>query len=128
MKTAILDTSFLIDFEREVEERRVGPARRTLARHSGWRLFVCPITVAELLEGAEDVDRARSVLASFRFQSIGWSAAEKSAQMQAGVAARLGENDSWVAAIAAVSGHRLIGRDKGFSRHRSLDYFDHSKA
>jgi predicted nucleic acid-binding protein len=128
MKTAILDTSFLIDLERETEEARVGPARRALAKHSGWRLFICPVAVAELLEGAEDAKSAAAFLASFRFQSIGWAAAQRCAHMQEGVSARLGENDAWMAAVASASGHRLIGRDKGFSRHRGLDYFDHSKA
>jgi predicted nucleic acid-binding protein len=128
VKTAILDTSFLIDAEREEEEGRLGPVSRTLAKHSGWRLFICPVTVAELMEGAEDPARARAMLATFRFQSMGWATAEKCAQMQASISSRLGENDAWIAAVAVASGHRLIGRDKGFSRHRSLDYFDHTKA
>jgi predicted nucleic acid-binding protein len=73
-QTYLLDTSFLIDLADEIDACEEGPARRaavTLGKHA----YVSAVTVAELLEDAEDVTAAKQFLSQFRFQPPGWAAA-----------------------------------------------------
>src|SRR5688572_5453910 len=51
----LLDTSFLIDYFNEVAESTIGPARRFRATLPGQaRLFASIVSLAELIEGADD--------------------------------------------------------------------------
>jgi predicted nucleic acid-binding protein len=127
MKTALLDTSFLIDLDDEAESGVVGPATRTLATLREYRLFISPVTVAELLEGAEMPEEAAKELATYQKQTIGWQAAQRCALNQSRAPRRMGENDAWQAALAALSGHRLVGHDVAFEGRPGLDYLDHRK-
>lgn len=125
MKTALLDTSFLIDFAEETAADLDGPARRTLAKLAGVRLFVSAVTVAEFIEGADDQAAAARFLARFRCQTIGWQAAQRCALIQSRAARRMGENDAWQATLATLSGHLLVGHDAAFTGRPGLDYLDH---
>ena len=53
-RPVLLDSSFLIDLEREVASDAIGAARAFLPSLRGRPLVVSVITVAELLEGAVD--------------------------------------------------------------------------
>ena len=127
MKTALLDTSFLIDFAEETAADVDGPARRTLATLGPCRLFVSAVTVAEFIEGADDEEAAQRFLAGFRCQTISWPAARRCALNQSRAARRMGENDAWQAALAVLSDHRLVGHDAAFEGRPWLDYLDHRK-
>jgi hypothetical protein len=37
----------------------------------------------------------------------------------------MGENDAWQAALAFVSGHKLVAHDHAFENRPWLDYVDH---
>ena len=50
----LIDTSALIDLERELAERRVGPVRAYLGRHKAEALACATVTVGELASGAEE--------------------------------------------------------------------------
>ena len=128
MKTALLDTSFLIDLAEETAGDTEGPARRTLERPAGYRLFISPATVAEFIEGADDPVAAERVLGGFRCQTLGWAAARRCAVSQSRAARRMGENDAWQVALALLSGHRLVGHDAAFAGRGGIDYLDHRRS
>jgi len=128
VKTFLLDTSFLIDYENEVVAGVPGPATRTLGKIAGpSRLYISPVTVAELLEGAEDAVETERALAEYHATNIGWQAAKRCALNQSRAAHRMGENDAWQAALAVSGGHALVGHDKAFEKRPWLDYQDHMK-
>jgi predicted nucleic acid-binding protein len=124
----LLDTSLLIDYGQEIEEGKHGPATRTLERLGRARLYVSPVTVAELLEGAEDPSAAERFLTSYQQLTIGWSAALRCALLQARAARRMGENDAWQVALATHGGLTLVGHDRAFENRPGLTYLDHRKA
>ncbi len=94
MKAAVLDTSFLVDLEEETVAGVDGPATRTLAKLKGYRLFITPVTVAEILEGAVDPITAARELGAYHAHSIGWPAARRWAINQARAARRMGRHSS----------------------------------
>ena len=51
-RPALLDSSYLIDLERETANAEIGPARRFLSSLRGRPLVVSVVSVEELLEGA----------------------------------------------------------------------------
>jgi predicted nucleic acid-binding protein len=128
MKAAILDTSFLVDLEDETVAGVDGPATRALARLKGYRLFITPVTVAEILEGAVDPIVAARELSAYHAHSIGWAAARRWALNQARAARRMGENDAWQAALATIGHQKLVGHDRAFEGRSWLDYMDHRKS
>ncbi|HEY0946542.1 MAG TPA: type II toxin-antitoxin system VapC family toxin, partial [Opitutaceae bacterium] len=93
--TYLLDTSFLIDFVDEVEAGKPGPAMRALESLPAGRLFLSAVTVAEMLEGAEDAAAMLPQLAQYHFQPLGWATAQRCALNQLREARRMGENDAW---------------------------------
>jgi len=127
MRSALLDTSFLIDLADEVAEGKEGPACRTLRRLAGARVYVSAVTVAELLEGAEEPAKAAVELGAYRFLTLGWGAAQRCALNQSRSAKRMGENDAWQAALSAQAGHRLVGHDHAFEDLSWLDFLDHRR-
>ena len=129
MKSYLFDTSFLIELADEIESGEDGPAVQYLATlPSAARVFVSPVTIAELLEGAEDPEACVHLLNGYHQTVIGWQAAKRCALNQSRAAQRMGENDAWQAAIAVVGGHTLVGRDRAFERRSWLDYHDFAKS
>jgi predicted nucleic acid-binding protein len=124
----LLDTSFLIDYFNEVSDGTVGPARRFRAQMPARsRLFVSIAAVAELLEGADDpgvVERQLGLLA--RTLGLFQQHARRAALMQRRArtaGSRMGENDAWIAATAAMAQLRLVGDDdKAFTARAGLAY------
>jgi predicted nucleic acid-binding protein len=55
----ILETTFLIDLERENTRTLEGPAHALLARHARHRLYITPTVAGELAAGASMGDRPR---------------------------------------------------------------------
>jgi predicted nucleic acid-binding protein len=125
MKRCLLDSSFLIDLFNETAANRRGPARAWVARNPRADLWVSPVTYAEVLEGAHDVEAVREAFRAFRWQTIGRQHGARAAFIQRGAGRRLGENDAWQAAVAELMGAVLVGHDpKAFAR-LGANYDDH---
>ena len=125
MKRCLLDSSFLIDLLNETAANRRGPARAWVARNPRADLWVSPVTYAEVLEGADDVEAVREAFRAFRWQTIGRQHGERAAFIRRSAGRRLGENDAWQAAVAERMGAILVGPDpKAFARLGAY-YEDH---
>ena len=122
---ALLDSSFLIDLLNEIAANAPGPACAWLRRHRRARLWVSAVSVAEVLEGAADMDAVRAFLSRFRWQGLHQSHSVRVALLQAKSKQRMGENDAWQAAVALEMRALLVGHDpKAFSRLGPV-YCDH---
>lgn len=117
MQPVLLDSSFLIDFERELELGIMGPARtwlRAQDRRSGRVLLVSSVTIAEVMEGAPDGETTQRLLSNFTAQPLGHQHALKCAEIQRKAAARgrrHGENDAWQLAVAECAKASIVARD-----------------
>jgi predicted nucleic acid-binding protein len=126
----LLDTSFLIDYFNEVAEGVMGPARRyraSLPRQS--RLFVSIVSLAELIEGAADAHVVeRELLQLARLVGLHHQHASRAGLMQQRARAagrRMGENDAWIAATAALAKLTVIGDDdNAFADRVSVAYIN----
>ncbi len=124
MSVYLLDSSFVIDLLNELADGVDGPAVAWVAAHPRARLWISPVTLAEVLEGADDPAAVRRYLARFRWQGIHRAHADTVARLQRKRRARLGENDAWQVAIASAMKGMVLGHDRGFARFRRL-YEDH---
>jgi predicted nucleic acid-binding protein len=125
---ALLDSSFLIDLLNELASGRPGPAGQWLRRNRRARLWVSVVTVAEVLEGADDVDFVRRFLARFGWQGLHHAHAARVALLQRRTARRMGENDAWQVAVVMEMRGRIVGHDpRAFSR-LGRSYDDHRAA
>jgi predicted nucleic acid-binding protein len=129
MKKCLLDSSFLIDLLNEMAAEKAGPALGWLRRNAVAQLWITPVTMAEVLEGAEDPDAVRTYLARFSWQGIHRVHADKVAVRQRRASHRLGENDAWQVAIAEQMGAVLVGHDSAaFERLGAAGYDDFRRA
>jgi predicted nucleic acid-binding protein len=125
VKHALLDSSFVIDLLNELAAGEEGNAVAWLRRNSRVKLWVSPVTWAEVFEGAEDADAVRAYLGRFAWQGIARAHAERAAIVQRGAARRLGENDAWQVAVAGSMDAAIVGHDpKAFARP-GVRYEDH---
>ena len=128
MADYLLDTSFLIDYFNEVAERRIGTARRFRATMPGQaRLFVSIVSLAELIEGADDARTVeRELLRLARLIGLHHQHAIRAGLMQQRAreaGRRIGENDAWIAATAALANLTVIGDDdRAFADRASVAY------
>jgi len=121
----LLDSSFVIDLLNEWADQAAGPATEWLKRNPRARLWVSAVTVAEVLEGAEDVDAVGRFLNRFRWQGLHHSHAMRVALLQQRSQQRMGENDAWQAAVVMELRGKLLGHDpKAFARLGAV-YLDH---
>jgi hypothetical protein len=111
-RPVLVDTSFLIAFERESERHEEGPAFRFLQSLRGRALVVSVVSVAELLEGAADQDDALRFLKRFAIQSVSFTQARRCALLQRRSSKRLGENDAWLVATAETLDADILGADR----------------
>lgn len=118
----LLDTSFLIELEREFAERRAGPAKQMLASRPLVPVAISIITLGEFAEGFEDVSAVEAFLSHFRVLQLSRQIAYKAAAMQSHLPQRLGENDAWIAATALAYNAELLGRERAFTRIPHLKY------
>lgn len=111
-RPALLDSSFLIDLDRESASGEKGPARRFLSSLRGRSLVVSVVTVEELLEGAIDpVATARS-LQRFAIHGLHLTQARRCALLQRRATRRMGENDAWLVATADSIDADVVGADR----------------
>jgi predicted nucleic acid-binding protein len=111
-RPVLLDTSFLIDLERDTAERQLGPARRFLPSLRGRPLAVSIVTVEELLEGAADQAAALASLQRFSIQGLHLAEARRCALLQRRATRRIGENDAWLIATAESINADILAADR----------------
>ena len=112
----IVDTTFLIDLEREVARGREGPAMAFLAAHPAEVLRISAVTYGELAEGY--ADPVASELAELVgpyvvldvTKSVGGRYGEISRALRWS-GGRWGDNDLWIAATALESNEAVVTRD-----------------
>lgn len=114
MKKCLLDSSFLIDLLDEMANDREGPAFAWLKRNPKAQLWISPITLAEVLEGAEDTGAVKAYLGRYAWQGVHRMHAETVAARQKRSARRMGENDAWQCAVAERMGAVVVAHDAAF--------------
>lgn len=124
----LLDSSFLIDLEREIEAGVAGSAMAWLRKERDRKqrpLLVSCISVAEFLEGCQDPKRGIEFIIRYIPQSIGFQHATKCAELQRrarGLGRRFGENDAWQLSFAERAGASIVGRDRKAFFHLGRRY------
>jgi predicted nucleic acid-binding protein len=118
----LLDTSFLIEFEDELERDRPGPASAVLASRRTVPVAISIVALGEFAEGFLDPVALSEFVGPFRVVQLSRMIAWRTALLQTSLARRLGENDAWIAATAIAYGATLVGRDRAFARVPRLDY------
>lgn len=124
-RPCLLDSSFVIDLLNELADGVAGPAMAWLRNNPRARLWISPVTYAEVLEGAENADAVREHLQRYRWQGLHHIHAEMAALLQRRSPQRMGENDAWQAAAALAMQGVVVGHDpKAFGRLGDA-YLDH---
>jgi predicted nucleic acid-binding protein len=117
MTSYLLDSSFVIDLLNEIAENDdEGVALKWLKRNRRAQLWISPVTLAEVLEGAEDPEAVKAYLGRYSWQGIHRIQAETVALRQGRAADRMGENDAWQAAVAECMKAKVLGHDEAFKR------------
>jgi predicted nucleic acid-binding protein len=112
LRPVLLDTSFLIDLERDTAKGELGLARRFLSSLRGRPLVLSIVTVEELLEGAADEAAAVASLQRFAIQGLHLAQARRCALLQRRATRRMGENDAWLVATAESINADIVGADR----------------
>ncbi len=125
----LLDTSVLIDLQRELAGARTRGAMRFLSEHPDEVPHISLVTWMEFAEGypAEREEACRLFLSRFSLilpdPAIGWRASRISRRLREDGAA-IGDHDVWIAATALERGMPLITRNAGhFRRVSGLQVF-----
>ena len=111
-RPALLDSSYLIDLERETASGVIGPARRFLPSLHGRPLVISIVTVEELLEGAVNETESLASLQRFTIQGLHLAQARRCALLQRRSSQRLGENDAWLVATAESINADIVAADR----------------
>jgi predicted nucleic acid-binding protein len=114
----LLDTSVLVNLERELAERRIGSVRTFLGRNRSEDLACTTVSVGELASGDSD-ESVRFLLRRVRkiplSEPIAYAAGALDRQLSL-LGMRLGENDNWIAATALHLSATLVFSDGDFRR------------
>ena len=112
----ILDSTFLVDFEREVARRSAGPATRFMQTRSDEELCITFTIAGELAVGESMTrDRAKwkTFIRPFRFldynDEIAWRFGEIFRELRR-KGSLIGANDMWIAATALANDQPLVTR------------------
>jgi predicted nucleic acid-binding protein len=125
MKRCLLDSSFIIDLLNEIAAGRAGAALAWLNRNGTAALWISPVTLAEVLEGADDPEAVKDYLRRYSWQGVHRVHADKVAASQRRASRRMGENDAWQVAIAEHMGAVLVGHDPRAFKRIGTAYEDH---
>jgi hypothetical protein len=118
----LLDTSFLVEFERELAARVSGPAAAVLRAHARRPAAISIVSFGEFAEGFSDPRDVIAFLSPFRVLQVSRAIALRMPALQSNFSRRLGENDAWIAATALSYDATLVGRERAFERVPRLDY------
>lgn len=123
----ILETTFLIDLEREAARRAPAAAHDLLERHSAHRLHITPTIAGELASGGSMADRARweAFVAPFHVLAIDrdvcWEYGNAFRYLQTN-GLLIGANDLWIAAAGLAYRMPVVSRNaRHFSRVPGLE-------
>lgn len=114
----ILDTTFLIDLERELLKKIPGKAMKFLTDHPEAVMRISVVTLGELAEGYAD-DKGKDLqemTAPYDIVEIGKETAlayGRLSRAQRAAGSRMGDNDLWIAAAAIQRGETLVTRNGG---------------
>jgi predicted nucleic acid-binding protein len=111
-RPALLDSSYLIDLERETANAEIGPARRFLSSLRGRPLVVSVVSVEEVLEGVISEADGLAALQRFTIQGLHLAQARRCALLQRRASRRLGENDAWLVATAESIDADVVAADR----------------
>lgn len=115
----LLDSSYLIDLEEELAERKFGPAIAFAHAHRRSVPRISIITLGELAAGAVDESNTRRFLSRYRVITLKPEIAYLAGRLERALSAkgqRLGENDNWIAATALYYGEPIVTNDNDFAR------------
>jgi predicted nucleic acid-binding protein len=128
MSKCLLDSSFLIDLLNEMAEGVEGPAFQWLRSNGAAQLWISPVTMAEVLEGAIDVKAVGAYLTRYSWQGIHRAHADRVALRQKRSSRRMGENDAWQLAIAERMSATIVGHDPSAFGRLGARYADHRRS
>ncbi|MEX2382371.1 MAG: type II toxin-antitoxin system VapC family toxin [Opitutales bacterium] len=112
-RALILETTFLIDFDRE---RRTGPTAVFLKEHADFRLFITHTIAGELAAGKSlsAGEKWQAFIAPFHIlpfsEEVDWEYGKAYRFLQAN-GVMIGANDLWIAATALVHDVPLVTRN-----------------
>jgi predicted nucleic acid-binding protein len=117
----IVDTTFLIDLEREISRRQPGLAMEFLARNHAQTMRISVITLGELAEGYEDpaAPGLEELVAPYGIIEITRAIGVRYAAISRGLrssSSRWGDNDLWIGATAIEVAEPLVTRDLNIAR------------
>lgn len=118
----LLDTSFLIRFEREIATGEPGVAMAALRVRRSMPVAISVIALGEFAEGFTDPQALNEFVSHFRVLQLSRAIAWRTSLLQTSLSRRLGENDAWIAATALTYGATLVGCDRAFERVPRLEY------
>ena len=113
----ILETTFLVDLEREQRAGEDGPAMRFLAQHSAAGLCITLITAGEIAGGLQPDARERWERLAKRFTILepdldaAWAFGRIYRHLRDN-GLLIGSNDLWIAATALAHGLPLVTRNE----------------
>lgn len=113
----ILETTFLVDLERETARRAPAAAHDFLARHLGHRLYITPTIAGELAAGSSLAERARweAFIAPFHVlapdRDVCWEYGRAFSYLQTN-GLLIGANDLWIAAAGLAHHVPVVTRNE----------------
>jgi predicted nucleic acid-binding protein len=117
----LLDTNFLIDLHAELRRKdgADGPAKRFMRANKTLPVLITPVTANEYAAGIRNEREARRFLRCFRMIALGRDIAFLASRVDSEQSAkgfRLGENDTWQAAVAVRFGLTIVTDDADFEK------------
>jgi tRNA(fMet)-specific endonuclease VapC len=113
----ILDTTVLVDLQREMRSEKPGPATRLLESSGDASVFITFVTWMEFAEGFGDDDRIACEKFLSGFQVLwpdvetAWRAARVSRTLRMS-GQPIGDHDLWIAALALRHDHAVASRNE----------------